>query len=60
MLCVTQWRLCMPKTYIIETADSEWTVYAMDWQDAVNTWGGKGTDIVCIKEYDNRTTETLH
>ena len=50
----------MPKTYVIETAEAVWTVYAMDWQDAVQTWGGKGSDILCIKEYENRTTETLH
>ena len=50
----------MPKTYVIETAEDVWTVYAMDWQDAVQTWGGRAVDILCIKEYENRTTETLH
>ena len=51
----------MPKTYVIETVDNcVWTVYAMDWEDAVRTWGGNGADLLCIKEYENRTTETLH
>ena len=51
----------MPKTFTIETVDNcVWTVYAMDWQDAVETWGGRVVDILCIKEYEGRTTETLH
>lgn len=50
----------MPKLYIIETAKEEVSVYAMDLADALQTWGGRGADVLCIKEYDNRTTETLH
>lgn len=50
----------MPKTYVIETAEAVYTVYAMDWQDAVETWGGAFEDLVCVKEYEGRTTETLH
>ena len=54
--------LHMPKTYIIETAESISTVYAMDWQDAVETWGGQGSDILCIKEYENPQlgVDTIH
>jgi len=53
--------LHMPKTYIIETVDNcVWTIYAMDWEDAVQTWGGRCSDILCIKEYEGRTNETLH
>ena len=44
---------CMPRTYVIETPDSTWTIYAMDWQDAVRTWGGPREDLLCIKEYEN-------
>lgn len=43
----------MPRTYVIETPDSTWTIYAMDWQDAVRTWGGPREDLLCIKEYEN-------
>ena len=50
----------MPKLYIIETAIEEASVYAMDLADALQTWGGRAVDILCIKEYENRTTETLH
>ena len=50
----------MPKTFTIETVDNcVWTVYAMDWRDAVETWGGRVVDILCICEYEGRTTETL-
>ena len=50
----------MPKTYTIETVEAVWTVYAMDLADALQTWGGRAVDILCICEYEGRTNETLH
>jgi len=51
----------MIKTYIIETNDVEYQIYAMDFQDALNTFDGDANDIVAIKEYENPSpTDTLH
>jgi len=46
--------------YVIETVTAEITVYAMDVEDAVRTSGVGMQDILCIKHYEGRTTETLH
>ena len=51
----------MIKTFIIETEHVEYQIYAMDIDDAVNTFDGKAEDIVCIKEYENYSqSDTLH
>ena len=51
----------MIKTFIIETDNVEYQIYAMDIDDAVNTFDGKEEDIVCIKEYENYSqSDTLH
>ena len=51
----------MIKTFIIETDNVEYQIYAMDIDDAVNTFDGKAEDIVCIKEYENYGQfDTIH
>ena len=39
------------KNFIIETADIEFYIKAMDLQDALETWNGAAKDIICIKEF---------
>lgn len=41
----------MIKNFIIETADIEFYIKAMDLQDALETWNGAAKDIICIKEF---------
>jgi len=51
----------MIKTFVVETTEIEYHIYAFDIDDALNTFDGDAEDIVCIKEYENRTIEdTLH
>lgn len=51
----------MIKTFVIETVDTEYQIYAMDLQDALDTFDGDAQDVIAIKEYDNPSkTDTLH
>ena len=51
----------MVKTFVVETPDVEYHIYALDLDDALNTYDGNAEDIICIKEYENKNrTDTLH
>lgn len=51
----------MVKAFVIETENVEYQIYAMDLDDALNTFDGNVEDIVAIKEYENRKeSDTLH
>ena len=43
----------MPKLFVIETPTEEVHVTAMDFRDALETWGGKMADLLAVKEYEN-------
>lgn len=51
----------MIKTFVIETSNVEYHIYALDIDDALNTFDGRSDDIICIKEYENYSqNDTLH
>lgn len=51
----------MTKLYVIDTAETEYHIYALDIDDALNTFDGRSDDIICIKEYENYSqNDTLH
>jgi len=50
----------MVKLFVIDSADLEYHIYAMDIEDALNTYDGAIEDIVSIAEYENHTNQTLH
>lgn len=52
----------MPRLFIIETESEEIHVTAMDWRDALETWGGEMADLLCIQEQQNPKlgVDTLH
>ena len=43
----------MPNLFVIETPTEEVHVTAMDFRDALETWGGKMADLLAVKEYEN-------
>jgi hypothetical protein len=51
----------MTKLFVIDTHSTEYHIYAMDVQDALETFDGDVNDINSIAEYDNPShNERLH
>jgi len=52
----------MPKLFIIETETEEVHVTAMDFQDALETWGGSMADLLAVQELENPKlgVDTIH
>lgn len=54
----------MIHTFLVETETTETTVYALDWQDALETWlsdpDNEYHHILCIQEHRSEPQETRH
>jgi hypothetical protein len=51
----------MTKLFVIDTHSTEYHIYAMDVQDALETFDGNPNDIDSIAEYENpSSSERLH
>jgi hypothetical protein len=50
-----------PKLFVITTSTVEYSIYAMDLTDALETFDGDANDIETIAEHENLTcTDTIH
>ena len=50
-----------PKLFVITTSSIEYSIYAIDLQDALETFDGDINDIEVIAEHENLTsTYTIH
>jgi hypothetical protein len=52
----------MPRLFVIHTATHQAHITAMDFEDAVLTWGGAPEDIDWVEEYENPQlgVDTIH
>jgi len=50
----------MTKLYVIDTAETEYHIYALDINDALDTFDGNADDIISIAEHENSLGNTIH
>jgi len=52
----------MPKLFVILTPTEEVHVTAMDFRDAIETWGGAIQDLLAVEEHENCElgVDTIH
>ena len=52
-----------PRLFVIQTSSEEVSVTAMDFEDAVQTWGDGGglpAEILAVEEHENHSDQTIH